>query len=196
MTLIPGCRLAVAPHFHMPVDWSRRITVADGADDPRGGFVPRPLWRSATCDEIALLTSDSGAPTTSAEICASLFHLSGYLHTAWWTLLERAAGVRESGTLPGIDVFVREVGEFLTFKGLPVPDKARADVVFNDYRNGPEYWSRESIHSEGMICKMVSTTTWPWTKGDHLPRLWGGINLAHNEISLVLVNLTCRQLDL
>ena len=142
MTLRPGCRLAVAPRFHMPADWSRRLSIAHGFDLAGENIYPRLPWRSATNDEIGLLTIGSDESPMSVDDCVWLFHLPGHLLTAWWSLLQRTAGDQAIGNFPGVDAFVREVGEFLTFKGVPMPDEMRVDVVFNELGTVFSPWDR------------------------------------------------------
>jgi hypothetical protein len=60
------------------------------------------------------------------------------------------------GLLPGFEEFLNQVGEFLAFKSLPLPEGVKCEVV-------------------------VSSFATPDTTGGtapHRPRLWGGINLG------------------
>src|SRR4051794_38543020 len=121
MNLQPGCRFAVAPHFHLPVDWSRRLRVGTGVDEIDGGFFPRGPWRPPTGDELAhLVGSADSTPAEEPDGAVRLFRLPEHLRADWWQLLERAAGA--GGRLPGYDAFVARVVAFLAFKALPVPD--------------------------------------------------------------------------
>lgn len=114
MTLRPACRFAVAPHFHLAVDWPRRLLLAEG-----GG------WRTPTHEEQTALV---GGPAG----CVCLFCLPGHLGAEWWGLLDRGADGLADVRLPGFEGFVGQVVEFLAFKGLNVPEGARCDVVVSD----------------------------------------------------------------
>jgi hypothetical protein len=180
MTLQPGCRFVVAPHFHLPADWPRRLLIGAGVEEADGGFFPLPSWRPPTTDELSVLVRASDGPTPPEELeaCVCLFQLPGHLRSEWWSLLGQAAGMLGEGSLPGFETFVGQVGEFLAFKGLPVPEGARCDVVVSSPGQRLVHWGPE--------------TPWPGGEG---PRLWGGINLGDEETSVVLINLPCRQLE-
>src|SRR5262249_7833833 len=62
MTLEPGCRFVVAPHFHLRADWPRRLQVGAGVEEAGGCFFPRQSWRPPTPDELSLLVRASDAP--------------------------------------------------------------------------------------------------------------------------------------
>src|SRR5262249_55908349 len=122
MTLQPGCRFVVAPHFHLPDNWPRRLLIGTGVEQVNGRFSPRPSWRPPTEDELKVLlqTSIQPEPREELEECIALFPLPGHLGSAWWQLLEHAAGELGSNRLPGFDKFVKQVVEFLAFKYLAV----------------------------------------------------------------------------
>jgi hypothetical protein len=173
MTLQPGCRFVVAPHFHLPGDWSRRLLVGAGVEEADGRFFPRSSWRPATPDELALLVRAEGpAPAEELEDCVCLFPLPEHLRSGWWKLLENATEVLGEGPLPGFETFVSQVAELLAFKGLPVPEGARCEVVVGS--------PAQPLVSAGLRCNLA---------------LWGGINLGDEETSVVLINLPCRELS-
>ena len=61
MNLLPGCRFAVAPKFHLSPDWASRITIGTGVEESDGKFFPRGPWRDPTRDELALLDGQRDA---------------------------------------------------------------------------------------------------------------------------------------
>src|SRR5262249_43944915 len=130
MTLQPGCRFAVAPHFHLPIDWPRRLLVGTGVEQANGSFVPRGPWRPPTTDEMSHLVLGPAGPTFPEEPdpLVDLFRLPQPLRAGWWRLLDRAGGVGD-GCLPGCDAFVGRLVEFLAFKGLPAPEGGRCNVL-------------------------------------------------------------------
>jgi hypothetical protein len=185
MTLQPGYRFAVAPHFHLSADWPRRLQVGAGVEKVDGCFYPLPSWRTPTPGELAVLVQTSDE--TELEACVGLFQLPGHLLSEWWKLLEQAAGTLGDGRLPGFDTFVSQMVEFLAFKDLPVPKVARCDVLVSNpgQPSGPM----------GLQCSLAPWTEWPAAEDIRWPRLWGGINLGDEPTSVVLINLSCRQLD-
>jgi hypothetical protein len=122
MTLLPGARLTVAPHFHLPIDWRERVQI--------GTLAPRPSWRPAGADELAALLADPTAAPSREELCGyvCLFGVPAHLRGAFWDLLEQA---HERGRVPpeGFDAFVAELARFLDFKGLAVPAGAAFELV-------------------------------------------------------------------
>ncbi len=88
-----------------------------------------------------------------------------------------------------------QVGEFLAFKNLPVPESARCEVIISNPAQPLGHRSPEANSSGGLQCNLASGTPWPWAKEHRLARLWGGINLGDEETSVVLINLPCRRLD-
>jgi hypothetical protein len=197
MTLQPGCRFAVAPHFHLSADWPRRLLVGDGLEEIDGCFFPRPSWRPPTAGELAGLLPNSAEPAIPEELeaCVCLFHLPTHLRSAWWDLLEQAAGDLGDGCLPGFNTYVSQVVAFLAFKGLPVPDGASCDVVVS--QPGQQLVPRElqANRPRGLRCSLAPWAPWPGAEEPCRPRLWGGINLGDEPTSVVLINLPCRQLD-
>jgi hypothetical protein len=197
MTLQPGCRFAIAPHFHLPADWPRWILVGAGVEEADGCFYPRSTWRPPTTDELAVLLRSADEPTSPEEMEASLclFQLPGHLRSEWWQLLEQAMGVLGEGRLPGFEAFVRQVVEFLAFKDLPIPEGARCTVVVSNPGQRSVAWGPEASHAGGLRCNLAAHEPWRVAEEWTGPRLWGGINLGDEETSVVLINRPCRQLD-
>ncbi len=197
MTLQPGCRFVVAPHFHLTADWPRRLLIGAGVQEADGCFFPHPSWRPPTSDEQALLVRASDGPTPPEELdaCICLFQLPGHLRSGWWKLLEQGVEVLGKDSLPGFDTFANQIDEFLAFKNLPFPEGAQCEVVVSDpgrpsVREGPE-----TNRPGGLRCNLAPWAPWPWAEERRWPRLWGGINLGDEDTSVVLINLACRQLD-
>jgi hypothetical protein len=170
MTLQPYCRFVVPPRFHFLADWPRRLLVRAEVEESDGCFIPQTSWRSPTTDELAMLAHSSVEPASPEELadCVCLFQLPRHFRSAWWNLLEEAAGVLGDGRLPGLEAFVSQVAEFLAFKDLPLPEGARCDVVVS--KPGQQFV--------------------PWR-----PRVWGGINLGDEPTSVLLINPSRRPVD-
>jgi hypothetical protein len=197
MNLQPGCRFAVAPHFHLPAEWPRRILVGAGVEEIDRCFYPRATWRPPTADELAVLlrSSDDSPSPEEVESSLCLFQLPGHLRSEWWKLLEQAAGVLGEGRLPGFEAFVNQVVEFLAFKDLPVPEGARCTVVVSRPGQRSVHWGPEASHAGGLRCSLATHAPWRGAEEWLGPRLWGGINLGDEETSVVLINRPCGQLD-
>jgi hypothetical protein len=178
MTLQPGYRFLVAPRFYLPADWPRRLLVGAGVEEAGGWFHPRHSWRPPTADELPLLVQTSGEPTPAEDLedGVCLFQLPGHLRSEWWRLLAQAADVLGGGRLPGFEMFVNQVVEFLAFKDLPVPEGALCEAVVSD--------PGRSLPG-GLRCHLAAGAE----------RLWGGINLGDEETSVVLLNLSPQQLE-
>jgi hypothetical protein len=196
MTLQPGCRFVVAPHFHLPADWPRRLRVGVGVEEADGCFFPRPLWRPPTAEELAVLVPSPAGPKApeDPEACVCLFQLPGHLWGEWWKLLERGMGDLGGGRLPHLDVFVNQLAEFLAFKDLPLPEGARCDVVVSRPGQRSVPWGREASPPGGLRGHPDAGAAWPLEDPPGVPRLWGGINLGEADTSVVLINLPYRQL--
>jgi hypothetical protein len=181
----------------MSADWSRRLLVGTGVVEVDGCFFPEPSWRAPTPDELPLLIRASDGPLLLEELEASvcLFQLPAHCHSAWWKLLEQASGVLSEGRIAGFDAFVREVGEFMIFKGLPVPEDARWDVVVSSPGRRFVHGGAQTRCPGGLLCNLVASAPWPWAHEHYWPKLWGGINLGDEATSVVLINLPCQQLD-
>jgi hypothetical protein len=199
MTFQPGCRFVVAPRFHLAADWPGRLLVGAGVEEADGCFFPLPLWRPATAEELAVLVHASAGPMSPSELesCVCLFQLPQHLRSEWWNLLEQAAGVLGTGRLAGFEAFAGQVGEFLSFKGIPVPERARWEMAVSmpGQRSVHWNWGPEANRAVGLHCNLAPSTPWPGADELPWPWLWGCINLGDEPTSLVLVNLTCRQLD-
>jgi hypothetical protein len=195
MNLQPGCRFAVAPHFHLSVDWSRRLLIGTGVEEIDGGFFPRGPWRPPTDDELTHLVriADATSPAESDGVI-ELFRLPEHLRAEWWQLLERAAGAT-GGRLPGYGAFVAQVVEFLAFKDLPVPDGAGCDAVVSRPGQRSVRCDAETGRPLGMSCSLFPRTPWPVPEEARVPRLWGGINLGDEATSVVLINFPCQRMD-
>jgi hypothetical protein len=196
MTLLPGCRFIVAPHFHLPADWPRRLLLGPGVEERNGHFFPLHSWRVPTSDELSRLVWTSDGPTPEEELdgCVCLYQLPGHLHSEWWKLLAQSAGGAEHGRLPGFESFASRMAEFLAFKSIPVPEGARCDVVVTGSGQRLVDGGSETTGPAGLKCNLAPWVSWPWSEEQNLPRLWGGVNLGDEETSVVLVNLSCQQL--
>jgi hypothetical protein len=163
MRLLPGLRLVVAPHFHASSDWSQRLSLGAGVEPTAEGLFPRPPWRPAHEDELAMLVLDPAGPTARQELpgCLCLFVVPGHLRSAFWDLLAQA---QERGEISpdGFSAFVAEIGRFLAFKQLPAPAGAVFDLVVN-HPAQPQSLAPAS--------------------------LWGLINLGEEAASVVFLNI-------
>jgi hypothetical protein len=166
MTLRPGFRLVVAPHFHLAADWPGRLSLGARVEQTPRGPVARPPWRAAGADELAVLLPDPTRATARAELpgCLCLFVLPAHLRAAFWDLLAGASG---PGAVPaeGFDAFVAEAARFLAFKELPVPAGALFDLVV----------SRPAT-------SLAAAS------------LWGLINLGEDATSVVFLNLPAGEI--
>jgi hypothetical protein len=193
MNLARGHPLVVAPLFHLTAHWPGRLLVSGGVEEEQGRFVPRPPWRAPTAAELAALVPDQGAAQPEAlDDCLCLFALPQHLQALWWDLLDRA---RVAGTthLEGFDVLVREVASLLAFKKLPVPDGATFDLVASQPGQRSIRWNAAGARPEGLAFDLSPGTPWPLSREQRPARLWGGINLGDEAVSLVLVNLAAQQ---
>jgi hypothetical protein len=194
MNLTHGHRLVVAPLFHQSVDWSSRLLVGGGVEQDQGRFVPRPPWHAPTAAELAALVPDRApAERDDLDRCLCLFALPQHLQTMWWDLLDRT---RSAGTtrLEGFDDFVREIASLLAFKELPVPDGASFDLVASQPGQRSIGYSAGGARPEGLAFDVAPQAPWPPGPEGCPARLWGGINLGDEAVSVVLVNLAARQL--
>jgi hypothetical protein len=191
MTPQPGCRFAVAPHFHLPTDWSRRLLVGAGVEEVDGAFFAPGSWRPPTPEELDVLVQTAAEPMSPEELdaCVCLFQLPRHLQSRWWLLLEQAAGVLEDGRLPGFNAFVSQLLDFLDFKDLPVPAGAHCDAVVS--QPGQPFVHRGP---GGLLCTLAPSAAWPGEQELGGQRLWGGINLGDEPTSAVLLNLPWQKL--
>src|SRR5262249_8907689 len=88
MTIRSGCQFAVAPHFHLPFDWSRQLFIAAEVARSDGCGLPRQAWRPPTPDELSLLVRTFDGETRPEELsdCVCLFQLPAHLQSKWWRL--------------------------------------------------------------------------------------------------------------
>jgi hypothetical protein len=194
MNLTHGHPLVVAPFFHQSVNWPSRLLVSGGVEEEQGRFVPRPPWRAPTAAELTVLSPDStAAHREEFERCLCLFVLPLHLQSAWWDLVENAQAAR-TGRLEGFDTFVGEVAGLLAFKGLAVPDGALFDLVASKPGQRSIRYSAGGAWPEGLAFDLSPQTAWPLGEKRRHPRLWGGINLGDEAISVVLVNLAAGQI--
>jgi hypothetical protein len=176
MNLLPGYPLVVAPFFHLNADWPARLLVSAGVAKEQGRFVPRPPWRAPTADEMAVLVPDF-VPANQEELDGglSLFALPEHLQSTWWDIVARS--------LQGFDAFVRDVAELLAFKGLAVPEGAHFDLVASKPGQPSLGWNAAGTRPEGLAFDQSREG-----------RVWGGINLGDEAVSVVLVNLAAKQM--
>jgi hypothetical protein len=198
MTLQPGCRFVVAPHFQLLADWPQRLQIGAGVEEVDGSFIPRPSWRRPTTDELAILLRTSAEPMSPEEqdTCACLFQLPRHLQSVWWHLLERAAGVLGDGRLPGFEAFVCQLTEYLAFKGFPVPEGACCDAVVSKPGQPLVHGGPDAKRPLGLPGRPA-----PWAPGAGAEelgcqQLWAVINLGDEHTSVVLVNLPYRHLEM
>jgi hypothetical protein len=191
MTLQAGCGFVVAPHFQSPIEWAERLLVGSGVQEIGSGvFLPHDSWRAPTADELSVLVDRAparGSHDAGTSLC--LYQLPQHLQTRWWELLEQSAEMLGVGPVPGFDAFVSEVGEFLAFKRVPVPAGARFNAIVSSGTAGPEA-SRAAFR-----CNLAASAAWPIADDDCGPGIWGAINLGTEDASVVLIHLSCRQLD-
>jgi hypothetical protein len=142
---------------------------------------------------LAVLAPDAApAPGETADGCLFLFALPQHLQAMWWDLLDdaRAAGTTH---LAGFDAFVGEVAGLLAFKGLGVPEGATFDLVASPPGRRSIRWNAAGARPEGLAFDLAPRT--PWPSPERRPaRLWGGINLGDEAVSVVLLNLAARQM--
>jgi hypothetical protein len=170
-----SCRL----HKKVCIDsWSERLLLGE-VEEVDGHFIPRLGWRAPTGEEQLVLVGDPSLLTKDEVLDRGLclFGLPRHLQSASWALLGRAQEVASPPRLEGFDGFVREVGKFLDFKGLPVPEGAAFDLVLSKP-------GQRSVRG-----------SWPLPDAAPWPHLWGGINLGDEALSLLFVNLTARQIQ-
>jgi hypothetical protein len=189
MTLRPGCRVIVAPSFHLPIDWDGRILLGAGTEREGDGFLPRPDWRPPDDRERDLLVPDPLLPQDLSR-CLCLFQVPRHLQAAWGRLLEQAeqTGVAH---LDGFDTFVADIAAFLAFKGLPVPDGAVFDLLVSTPGLLSVPWAGERA---GLAFNLPAETPYPPAQATHRTGLWGGLNLGDEATSLLFINLPARDL--
>ena len=119
-------------------------------EEEDGQFFPGPSWRAPTTGELGMLVGDPAALTKDEALTRGLclFALPRHLQSTFWEMLEQA---QEAGSphLEGFDGFVREVGRFLDFKGLAVPQGAVFDVLLNRQGQRSVQWDGERQRPSG-----------------------------------------------
>lgn len=116
MTEQPRLRLAVAPGFHMNVDWSRRVMMWSD----RAG-----KWRPPESAEVAAILLPAANPADRLQF----LQLPQHLMEDWWQRLESRADAVAAGALPDFESFAQRIVEFLAFKGQSLPARARVDAT-------------------------------------------------------------------
>jgi hypothetical protein len=172
VTLRPGCRLVVAPAFHISLDSSQRILLGAGVEREGDGFVPRPPWRFPEANELGLLFPDpSLLERQELRNCLCLFQLPQHLRSAWWRMVEQA---QETGApqLDGFAAFVAEVANFLAFKDIAAPEGAAFDLLVSK--------PGQQTVPFGLTCNLGEA---------RCSGLWGGINLGDEPTALLFINL-------
>jgi hypothetical protein len=163
MTLLPGVRFAVAPNFHLDIDWPGRLSVGASVERTAGGPVACPPWRPASAEELAALVLDPTQPGARDELpnCLCLFVVPAHLRSAFWDLLAQA---QEDGAISpfGFNAFAADVASFLAFKQLPVPAGAVFELV---------------VSRPGQTADLANSP------------LWGLINLGEDAASLACLNV-------
>lgn len=175
MTLQPGLLLVNAPHFPPVTDWADRLALSSGVRITGEYAFPREPWREPDAADLTALVRDPTLPLFQIDLDAALavWSLPQRLLTAWWQLLEASAG----GDLAGFDGYLRQVSEFLTFKGLLPAGGIRAEVVVV-----PPDRPSLRVDPEGGSAGLG------WTSD-----LWGLVHLGDGPAHIVYVN---RRIDL
>jgi hypothetical protein len=195
MNLTRGHPLVGAPHFHQSIDWPSRLLVSGGVEEEHGRFVPRPPWRAPTTAELAALAPDpAAAHEPGVEHCLCVYALPRHLHSAWWDVVATSQATA-AARLEGFDAFVRKVAELLAFKDLPVPHGARFELVASQPGQRSIRWTGGGTRPDGLAFDLSSQAAWPLDRERRQARLWGGINLGEEAVSVVLVNLTAQQIQ-
>jgi hypothetical protein len=193
MTLLPRCRLTVAPRFHLAPDWAARLAVGTGVGEADGRFFARGPWRPPTADELALLVSGPEcSPVNDAEV-GSLFHIPGHLREAWWDLLDRSVEVG-GAALQGFEDFTVQVAEFLRFKNMDVPLGLRMEAVVTAAGRCSMRSDPETGAPAGLGPSLASWAVCAPATGGVLPRLWAVVNLGDEDSRLVLMAVPLQDL--
>jgi hypothetical protein len=157
MRLESGYRFRGAPRFHRAFRWADRLCVNGGVDPSDPALPPRPDWRAATAEELALLADDTDSPPEVSDATDALqtFSLPRHILSRW---LEVAGGLAggPAGEPPGYRQFARDVASLLTFKGLPLPPRCAFDVVLAPASAPPPPGSRPSAADGPRVVALVS----------------------------------------
>jgi hypothetical protein len=161
MTLRPGFRLVVAPHFHLDADWSGRVSLGAGLEPTAQGFVPRAPWRPAGTEELAALVPSGPVSRDESSGCLCVFVVPVHLRSAFWDMLARTQGL--GGIHPDeFDAFVSDLAGFLDFKELRPPAGASFELV---------------VTAPDRPSALTAST------------LWGLINLGEDAAPVVFLNV-------
>ncbi len=204
MTLLPGCRIAVASKFHLEADWPARLRLGTGVEAVACRYFPVGPWRALTDTELALvvegpapsrslplLGADAAPPTTvatGAPDAIQLFQLPGHLREQWWKLVDETA--ESANPMRGFDEFAGQVAELLAFKRLDIPAGARMEAVVTAPGERSIRRDPESGAASGLGPTLAPWTPWPLASQHDAARLWGIVNLDDEPTGVVLINLS------
>jgi hypothetical protein len=149
MTRQPPCRFAVAPRFHLPGDWPKRLQLAEGGE-----------WVSVTADLQSCLVNTG---ETKPDSVVELFRLPVHLRSKWWQLFEQSLSA--GGHVPGFEAFVSLLVDFFAFKEVPVPQRLRCDVVVSRAGQrstlrevgGPALWGVINLGDDATSVELVGS---------------------------------------
>jgi hypothetical protein len=192
VSLQPGCRVVVAPSFHLSFDGAERLRLAAGVERDGSGFFPCGAWRPPDERELTMLLADPTVPLSPQVLAEAfrLFRLPQHLCAAWWRLLEQAQAAGTTG-LKGFDRFTADVAALLAFKEIPVPDEAAFDLILADAGQRSVF---RPGSAGGLAFNLPETTPLPLTDLPPGSGLWGAINLGDGPASLLYVNQPARAL--
>lgn len=125
-----GFTFTIAARFYSDLSWVERLQINGGVQSNRQGVLPRQDWRPLTSGERSILVaaeprSGSAAALASAEV--RIFTLPEHLRDGWWVVAEDAGS--PEGNAGEYERFVVATLDFLNFKGLPLPERCRFDLV-------------------------------------------------------------------
>jgi hypothetical protein len=169
ISLLPGIRVAAAPHFHLARTWADRLQLNSGVLMEGNCVMPRDDWRQPSSHEIELLTVlGSDAANTIA-----LFNVPERLRVLWWDTAADPAAAPAA-----FKAFSAQVLEFLQFKMLPLPPACNFELVIH----APDQASTRP-QAGGLIGELSSN------------RLVGAINLSDETTAVIFLNLGIAQLS-
>ncbi len=186
MQLRPGYRVAVAPNFHLPIDWTERLHVNGGAEQSAHRYWSRQDWRPPTTEEMTILVDGE------SEDRLDVFRLADHFISRWWQLLSEMEAPGANPT--AFHDYIAEVCRFLRFKNLPLPKEAECALVASRPGQRSLDWNAASSGDNGLAFDLAPSIRWRQEMVSS-PRLWGGINLGDEPMSLVFLNLTPLQMS-